>query len=97
MKVKLFIDRKGDGENIETVFTNLFVITEWERIENRRASDGRGFGMTEVTVWAYFVLKLRGEKLPDTWREWVKENPEMIITSEDKTDINPTEAATVGS
>jgi hypothetical protein len=53
--------------------------------------------MTEVTVWAYLVLKLRGEKLPDTWREWVKENPEMIITSEDKTDVNPTEAATVGS
>ena len=96
MKIKLFVDY-GDGKEPEVLFTNLFVIAELERLENRRASDGRGFGVSELACWAHTILTIKGEKLPKTWREWLQQNPEITITSEDKTDINPTDAAIDGN
>jgi hypothetical protein len=42
----------------------------------------------------YYILKMRGEQLPDTWSEWLKQNPEMEISHVlDETDPNPTDAA----
>ena len=36
--------KRGEDAPVETYFTTLFVITEWERLENRRLGDGKGFG-----------------------------------------------------
>lgn len=63
----------------------MFVITEWESLENRKISDGRGMGFSDMCCWAHIILKLSGAKMPPTWKQWVKENPEMTIVSvEDK-------------
>jgi hypothetical protein len=43
------------------------------------------------------LLVIKGEKLPATWREWLKENPDVEIAAEDATDPNPTDAATAGN
>lgn len=96
MKIKLIVDY-GNGKEPDVLFTNLFVISEWERLENRRASDGRGLGISELACWAHTLLTLKGEKIPKTWREWLQQNPDLTITSEDKTDPNPTDAAIDGN
>jgi hypothetical protein len=36
------------------------------------------------------LLKLRGDKMPATYREWVRENPNMLIEAIDETDPNLT-------
>jgi len=36
------------------------------------------------------LLKLSGEKMPATYRDWVKANPNMTIEAIDETDPNPT-------
>jgi len=41
MKIGLELDLKN-GEPLQMLFTNMFVITEWEALENRKISDGRG-------------------------------------------------------
>ena len=46
MKIKLRVTLTPDSEPVE-VITNLLCITEWERTENRKVSDGRGVGMTD--------------------------------------------------
>lgn len=94
MKIKLDVIR---GAVTDHLSTNLFVIAEWERTENRRVSDGRGIGASDLACWVHTLLTLKGEKLPATWREWLKENPDVEITAVDGTDPNPTVAATDGS
>lgn len=94
MKIKLSLTR---GEIKEQLSTNLFVIAEWERLENRRVSDGRGIGASDLACWVHTLLVIKGEKLPATWREWLKENPDVEIAAEDATDPNPTGAATAGN
>ena len=94
MKIKLSLTR---GEVTEQLSTNLFVIAEWERLENRRVSDGRGIGASDLACWVHTLLVIKGEKLPATWREWLKENPDVEIAAEDATDPNPTDAATAGN
>ena len=91
MKIKLTVTR---GEVTEQLSTNLFVIAEWERLENRRVSDGRGIGASDLACWVHTLLVIKGEKLPATWREWLKQNPDVEIGVEDSTDPNPTDAAT---
>ena len=72
MKIKLTLTR---GDKKELLITNLFAISEWERLENRRVSDGRGIGASDMACWAYIMLGIKGETLPATWREWLKQNP----------------------
>jgi hypothetical protein len=47
-----------------------------------------------MACWAYIMLGIKGETLPATWREWLKQNPDVEIGVEDSTDPNPTDAAT---
>jgi hypothetical protein len=94
MKIKLTVTR---GEVTEQLSTNLFVIAEWERLENRRVSDGRGIGASDLACWVHTLLTIKGEKLPASWREWLKQNPDVEIAAEDATDPNPTDAATAGN
>lgn len=92
MKLKIKVTRDNKDEYL---WTNLFTMCEWERIENRRASDGRNFGFSDFCCWAYTILKIKGETLPATWREWVKDNPDMeVMLVSDDTNPNPTDAAT---
>jgi|TARA_R110000823_G_scaffold312383_1_gene438997 hypothetical protein len=92
MKLKLRLVR-DDKE--EFLWTNLWCIAEWERIENRRVSDGRNIGVSDYCCWAYLLLELKGETLPATWRQWLKENPAMECEPAGEEEIpNPTDAAT---
>ena len=94
MKLKLKLVRDGKEEFL---WTNLWSIAEWERLENRRVSDGRGIGASDLACWVHTLLVIKGEKLPATWREWLKQNPDVEIAAEDATDPNPTDAATAGN
>ncbi len=89
MKLKMKLDLH-DGTEIRDLTTNLFVVCEWERTENRKVSDGKGIGYSDLVCWAYHLLRLAGEKLPANYREWVKLNPNMTIEAVDETDPNPT-------
>ena len=89
MRLKLKVDL-GDGTEVRELTTNMFVICEWERTENRKTSDGKGIGYSDLVCWAYHLLKLQGEKMPATYRDWVKANPNMPIEAVDETDPNPT-------
>jgi len=93
MKIKLAITLKPGDETIE-VRTNLLCITEWERAEGRKMSDGRGIGAGDMVSWAYFMLKQSGRQIKETTAaEWHRNNPELEIEGVDETDPNPTEAA----
>jgi len=89
MKVKISVDL-NDGKGAKEYTTNMFVVCEWERLENRKVSDGRGIGYSDIACWAHLLLSLKGEKVPATWREWVKSNPDMDIHAVDETNLNPT-------
>ncbi len=89
MKVKLSVDLHNGTPPVELV-TNMYVVCEWEKLENRKVSDGKGIGYTDLVCWAYNLLKLSGQKMPATYRDWVKENPNMTIEAIDETDPNHT-------
>jgi hypothetical protein len=93
--VKIGINLKRNEEAlVETYYTNLFVICEWERLEGRRVTDGRGVGASELSCWLWIILKLKGEDVGANWREWLQANPDyMIVEGTDLTDPNPTGAA----
>jgi hypothetical protein len=96
MKLKLKVDTKdGTGERI--FFTNLFVIAEWERIEGRKISDGRGIGVSDMACWAHILCKLAGDPVPVTWQDWLKAHPDVDIDIEDATNPNPTQGVTTDS
>jgi hypothetical protein len=88
MRLKLKVDMRDGTAPVELI-TNMFVICEWEKTENRKISDGKGIGYSDLVCWAYHLLKLAGEKLPPTYRDWVKANPNMTIEAIDETDPNP--------
>lgn len=93
MKIRLAVTLKPGDQPIE-VMTNLLCITEWERTEGRKISDGRGVGMGDMVAWAYFMFKQSGRLIKETkWQEWLQNNPDMEIEGVDQTDPNPTEAA----
>jgi hypothetical protein len=94
MKIKLQIKRTPDSA-IEYYYTNLFVITEWEKHDRGRVGNlANDYKTGDIVAWMYYILKMRGEQLPDTWSEWLKQNPEMEISHVlDETDPNPTDAA----
>jgi hypothetical protein len=56
MKIRLKVDLH-DGHGPRYITTNLFTITEWERQERRKLSDGLGFGASDMAFWAHFLLK----------------------------------------
>ena len=89
MKLKLKVDLNNGSAPVEMT-TNMFVICEWERTENRKISDGKGIGYTDLVCWAFHLLKLNGETLPPNYRDWVKANSNMTIEAIDETDPNPT-------
>jgi hypothetical protein len=93
MKIKLSVTVTPGSEPVE-VTTNLLCIAEWERVEGRKISDGRGVGIGDMVAWAFFMLKQSGRLMPQaTWREWLEQNPTMEIEAVDQTDPNPTGAA----
>jgi len=92
MKLKLKITVAPNLEPVE-VTTNLLCITEWERLEGRKVSDGKGIGVGDMVWWAHFMVKLSGTTLPATAKEWLVANPDMEIELTDSTDPNPTDAA----
>ena len=96
-KVKLEIEL-GDGSPPFRINTTLHAICEWEEKFNRKLTDGRPLGAADWTFWAHTILKLT-MKLPDDWKDWVKENPEMDVTPvSDDTNPNLTgEAPTEGN
>ena len=89
MRLQLKVDLK-DGTEIRELTTNLFVICEWEKTENRKVSDGKGIGYSDLCCWAYLILQVRGDSLPASWRQWVKANPDMEVAAIDETNPNPT-------
>ncbi len=89
MKLKLKVDLNNGSAPVEMT-TNMFVICEWERTENRKISDGKGIGYTDLVCWAFHLLKLNGETLLPNYRDWVKQNPNMTIEAIDETNPNPT-------
>lgn len=93
MKIKLRVTVTPGSEPVE-VITNLLCMTEWERTENRKLSDGRGVGANDMVSWAFFMFKQSGRLIPQaTAQEWLKHNPDMEIEAVDQTDPNPTDAA----
>ena len=92
MKLKLAIDLK-DGRGVREMNTNLFVIAEWERNENRKVTDGKGIGVTDMACWAYTLCKLAGDQVPGTWQEWLQQHPDVDIEMVDQTNPNPTDGA----
>ena len=94
MRLKLKVDLQDGVQPVELT-TNMFVICEWEKTEGRKISDGKGIGYTDLVCWAYNLLKLSGQKMPATYRDWVKANPNMTIEAIDETDPNPTDAALI--
>ena len=93
MKIKLRVTVTPGSEPVE-VITNLLCITEWERTENRKVTDGRGIGMFDMVSWAFFMFKQSGRLMPQAnAQEWLKQNPDMEIEAVDQTDPNPTGAA----
>lgn len=92
MKLKLAIDLK-DGRGVREMTTTLFVIAEWERNENRKVTDGRGIGVSDMASWAYTLCKIAGDAVPPTWQEWLQKYPDMEIDLVDQTNPNPTDGA----
>jgi len=92
MKIKIKVEM-NDGTPPVELTTNLFVVCEWERIENRKVADNKGIGYSDLCCWAYLILQMQGNTMPSDWRKWVKANPTMEISGADETVGNPTGSA----
>ena len=93
MRIKLKLVRTIDAEP-EYLYTTLFSTALWEEKFNKKPMDAEQSGWRDWSFWAYTLLKVKGEKLPDDYMEWLKENPEMTVLPEaDLTNPNPTVAA----
>ena len=93
MRIKLKVVRDANSEP-EYLYTTLFSTALWEEKFNKKPMDAEQSGWRDWSFWAYTLLKVKGEKLPDDYMQWLKENPEMTILPEaDLTNPNPTDAA----
>jgi hypothetical protein len=92
MKLVMTITPKP-GDEPTTVTTNLLCIAEWEKQENRKVSDGKGIGISDMVWWAHFMLKRTGLKMESTPQLWLNAHPDMEIETVDMTNPNPTVAA----
>jgi len=93
MRLELTVTPAPDAEPI-VVVTNLLCLAEWERELNRKISDGRGIGVSDLAYWAHFLLKLAGRTTAADWKAWITANPDARIEVRDLTDPNPTVGAT---
>jgi hypothetical protein len=75
-KIKLTM---GDGTPERILVTNMFVICEWERLENKSVQDTIRY--SDMVCWAWLLCKLAGDKVPDTWRKWLSANPDLECTA----------------
>ena len=91
MKIKLRITL-NENTPPRDVTTNLLVISEWEKSENRKVSDGRGIGIMDMVFWAHFMLKRSTHKVEPTPQLWLEAHPDMEIETVDMTNPNPTGA-----
>jgi hypothetical protein len=89
MKLQMKVTPSPGDEPI-TVTTNLLCIAEWEKQENRKVSDGRGIGVGDMVFWAHFMLKLSGQKIESTAKQWLDNHPDMEIEAVDQTNPNHT-------
>lgn len=90
MQLTIEIDLHN-GKGKRTMRTNMLSTVEWEKTENRRLQDGKGFGYSDLCCMAYVLCKLAGDKVPGTWREWVAEHPDMEINAvQEVADDTPT-------
>jgi hypothetical protein len=89
MKIKLRITL-NENTPPRDVTTNLLVISEWEKSENRKVSDGRGIGIMDMVFWAHFMLKRSNYKMEATPKLWLEANPDMEIETVDMTNPNLT-------
>lgn len=93
MRIKLKLVRDV-GNEPEYLYTTLFSTALWEEKFNKKPLDAEQSGWRDWSFWAYTILKVKGEKLPDDFMEWLKENPNMTVLPEaDLTNPNPTDAA----
>jgi hypothetical protein len=94
MKIKLQLKRTPDSAP-EYYYTNLFVVTEWERLTGRNVQQlSTQPQISDYCCWMYVILKMKGEQIGDNWREWIKSMPDMAIEPVlDETNPNPTDAA----
>ena len=93
MRIKLKLTRTTGAEP-EYLYTTLFSIALWEEKFNKKPLDAQNSGFRDWSFWAHTLLKVNGEKLPDNYMDWLKENPEMDVLPEaDVTNPNPTVAA----
>ncbi len=77
MKIKLQFKRTADSAP-EYYYTNLFVVTEWERLERRNIQQLSTNPLySDYCCWMHTLLKLKGEKVGNNWREWVAQNPDI--------------------
>ena len=80
MKIKLQLKRTPDSAP-EYYYTNLFVVTEWERLERRNIQQLSTSPLySDYCCWMHTILKIKGEQVGDNYRDW-------------ETDPNPTDAA----
>lgn len=94
MKIKLQLKRSADAIP-EFYYTNLFVVTEWERLERRNIQQLSSQPLySDYCCWMHTILKLKGEQVGETWRDWISKNPDIeILPVLDETETNPTDAA----
>ena len=90
MRICLEVDLKN-GEPPQTVYTDMWVITEWEDVYNRKAHDGHGLGFVDMCSWAFLLLDVPMPFSKLNVKKWIKANKHMSIESvEDKTNPNHT-------
>ena len=90
MRICLEVDLKN-GEPPQTVYTDMWVITEWEDVYNRKANDGQGLGFVDMCSWAFLLLDVPMPFSKLNVKKWIKSNKHMTIESvEDKTNPNHT-------
>ena len=46
----------------------------------------------DMVFWAHFMLKLSGQKIEPTAKQWLEAHPDMEIEAVDQTNPNPTVA-----
>jgi hypothetical protein len=65
MKIKLQLKRTPDSAP-EYYYTNLFVVTEWERLERRNIQQLSANPLySDYACWMHTILKIKGEQVGD--------------------------------
>jgi hypothetical protein len=73
MRICLEVDLKN-GEPVQTVYTDMYVITEWEDVYNRKTNDGQGLGFVDMCSWAFILLEVPMAFTKLNVKKWIKAN-----------------------